>query len=327
MNSTPDHRSLAETAAALWQIDPATLAPVSSRAHAVYAGRLEGNPVYLRLTNPQFRSFIETQAECDFLAHLEHQGVAVAAPLRSARERHVETVAAGGEAGPEWSAVVFGEAPGAEVTYGSEAWNDAFVTAWGQALGRVHQAALAWRPVAGWERKHWDEDYWIRNAYLLLPAEDTHALVQYEVLMAYFRDLPRTPETYAMTHGDFAPQNFRYDPVRGITAFDFANAGYHWLMWDLATSLSFGLRLGQSERHRFRTALIRGYGAEFPAGLAHMEQLDWFLRLRVFYVYLSRLWWFGPQPTPEQQRILAHWRRLIDQPIRWRNDPAQLDGP
>lgn len=50
--------------------------------------------------------------------------------------------------------------------------------------------------------------------------------------------LPRRADNYDMTHADFAPQNFNYDPAAGITSFDFGNCGDHWFVSDLLISLS-----------------------------------------------------------------------------------------
>lgn len=306
--------ALAEQAAAKWGLAATALEPVSSGGNIIYRARLDHEAVYLRLTEPDFRTVAESQAECDFLDHLERHGVRLAAPIPSRDDRVVEPLET--PAG-FWSASLFTEAPGRHVVRTDAFWSDTFVEDWGRALGRIHRAATTFEPVSGWERSEWDEDFWLRQAALYLPPAENRSRLEYERVMAYFQDLPTSPTTYGMTHGDFAPANFRYTPDMGITVFDFGNCGNHWFMWDVAVSLSIVLWEADDEKEAFRRLLVDGYTKEFGADALMFEHLDWFLRLRMLVVYLSRHWWFGADPTPEQQVILQRIRANIDTPVSW----------
>lgn len=44
---------------------------------------------------------------------------------------------------------------------------------------------------------------------------------------------------------------------------------------------------------------------------------SWFLRLRVRYVYLSRLEKFGPNPSAEERATLEILRVLVAQRLAW----------
>ncbi|MCB0157570.1 MAG: phosphotransferase [Caldilineaceae bacterium] len=300
--------------AARWPLDPAQLAQVSRAGNIVYRAALNGQTVYLRLTEPSFRTPVDNQAECDFLSYLNREGVAVALPVPSQRDREVEPIEVGDGI---WSASVFAEAPGTWVKPGDALYTAAFVEQWGATLGRIHRAAHTFRPVAGWERGDWDEDFWLAQVDTLLPPDDDITRGELAQIAAALRSLPQTDATYGMTHGDFGPQNFRYDPAHGITAFDFGNCGYHWYMWDIAVALSLALWEDDAHKAWFRTHLLDGYAAVFPEGLELLDHLDWFLRLRMIVVYLSRLWWFGPQPDRAQQATLARIHANVRTPVRW----------
>ncbi|MEZ4613009.1 MAG: phosphotransferase [Caldilineaceae bacterium] len=155
----------------------------------------------------------------------------------------------------------------------------------------------------------------LAQADTLLPPDDDVTRDELAQIAAALRTLPQTDATYGMTHGDFGPQNFRYDPVHGITAFDFGNCGYHWYLWDIAVA---------SARPCGRTRSIRRGSGTHLGGLCcglsgragPARSSDWFLRLRMIIVYLSRLCGSAspgscatshPRPHPRQR---AHPRSL-----------------
>jgi Ser/Thr protein kinase RdoA (MazF antagonist) len=110
-------------------------------------------------------------------------------------------------------------------------------------------------------------------------------------------------------HADFAPQNFRYDPELGITAFDFDNCCRHWLLYDIAVSLSV-LRL-RPEREQLVQWIFEGY-RDFRPLPGDSASLRLLLRLRLLYVYCDRLYSFGVAPEPDHANTLRVLReRLI----------------
>jgi Ser/Thr protein kinase RdoA (MazF antagonist) len=112
-----------------------------------------------------------------------------------------------------------------------------------------------------------------------------------------------------MIHADLAPQNVRYDPEIGITAFDFDNCCRHWFLYDIAVSLSV-LRL-RPEREQLVQWMFEGYRdlRPFPGDLSSLRPL---LRLRLLYVYCDRLYSFGVAPGPDQTNLLNALRdRLL----------------
>jgi Ser/Thr protein kinase RdoA (MazF antagonist) len=74
--------NLFTTIAERWSIHAARLEEISRAGNIVFRTQLEARTVYLRLTEPGFRSPVENQAECDFLSHLNREGVAPSATGR-----------------------------------------------------------------------------------------------------------------------------------------------------------------------------------------------------------------------------------------------------
>lgn len=311
------NRAFARLAAPFWNIDPDNLEHVADRGNSVYRGRLDGDVVYLRLTNPDYRAKSELQGELDFVEHLHQQRVKVAAPLWSFNQHLVETVE---NENAEMYASVFQNAVGDVVQRGDGAWNEAFFRKWGQRLGEIHRAATTFQPKNGRDRWQWPDEYFFRHADRLFPPDDDTVRQEYTAILEYLEGLPKNSATYGMTHADFAPGNFHYDPAKGITAFDFGNCCYHWFLSDIAISLSIILWLPKAERDQNAEWLLAGYRSVFPLNDALFAEISWFLRLRMVYVYLSRLWYFGEQPTPDQQTILTRLRNLVLKRICWEDE-------
>ena len=239
-----------------------------------------------------------------FVLRLTH--ARVAQPVPSESGALVETV---GDA----SASVFTWADGDLVLRGDPRWDEPFFREWGRALARLHAAAARYEGAGRWD---WGDEGLLRDADALLPASDDAIRAQRDELFERLSRLPRTRDSFGLIHADFGPQNFRVGPDGAITAFDFGNLCRHWFAYDMVIALSV-LR-AEPDRDRLRAWLLAGYEEVRPLDPAAWAERDTLLRLRVLYVYLSRLKWFGPAPTPEQRGVLAALRALVLERVSWR---------
>lgn len=295
------HLAFARTAAPLWDVQPEALRHVADRGNSVWFCDDGAFPRVLRLTDPAHRSIDECRAELEYLMHLHAEEVPVAPPIASREGNLLEPIELNGDTR---AASVFCYAPGIEVHRDTPHWTQPFFQAWGHALGQLHAASSRFQPRSPARRWHWRDEYWIAKARDFLPSEDTRSISIFEGLMESLGDIEESSENFGMIHADFAPQNFHYDPQKGITAFDFGNCCYHWYASDLAISFSTLTDRDQDEQLRLRSWILDGYRlarpfTEFDEGLVPR-----LMRLRTVYVYLSRLWYFGAHPTPEQQETL-----------------------
>ena len=276
--------------------------PVGKSASSVFGVRVDGATHFLRLTNQSFRKLDDATDEVAFLSHLHAHGVRVAMPVASIRGRNVEEV--GG-----YRAVMFRRAPGFRVTAKGPYWDQAFFRAWGRALALQHEAARSFdHPSLGW-RRDWRREPVLVDGLAKIRATDQQLAQAAETILATLEAQASVLGEVATAHNDMAPQNFRYKPGDGITAFDFDNCCRHWLLHDIAVSLSV-LRLWP-ERGQLVQWLFEGYRdvRPFPGDPVSIRLL---LRLRLLYVYCDRLYSFGAAPVPEQANILNAFRdRLI----------------
>jgi amicoumacin kinase len=306
-------RRLALAAARLWDAREESVTHIADSGNSVYQIDGPDGPRILRLTSPSYRTRAENEAEAEFLLHLGAHA-AVSTPVPSSSGALVEEVSMGGLT---MLASAFGFAPGVRVDYGSELWGEDLIREWGRSLGRIHAASRSFTPSGPARRWHWRDEGFIANAPALIPADDRASHRELEEVLAHLEGLPVTPETFGIIHADFAPQNFHYHPESGITAFDFGNCCYHWYASDIAISLSTFRRHPAPERERYRRWLLEGYMEENAIDEAILAELNWLIRLRILYVYLSRLTKFGPEPGEEERKILATMRQSVHEKFIW----------
>lgn len=301
---------MARSGARFWDADPGSVEHVATSGNAVYRFRcavesVDDGWLVLRLAAPEHRSYEEHSAEMEFVAHLVGAGVQAASPRRTLGGRWVERVGDASASVVEW-------VPGEAVDARSELWGSDLFREWGRHLGRIHSAAVGY---AGPPRFEWSDEYLVARAKSILPAGDTETRAVLAECLRAVAELPRSHENYGHTHADFAPQNFRYDREHGLTSFDFGNCCRHWFVHDLAISLLNVWR--QANRDEIRREILTGYRQVHEIDIDCWRALPWFLRLRLLYVYLSRLQKWGATPSPQEAAQLAEFRRLATSSFEW----------
>lgn len=302
------YRTAARLAALLWDRGSEEIAHIADSGNSVYRVGAGASRRILRLTNPAYRTPLECEAELEYLLHLDACGVRCNQPIASTSHRLVEEVVIDGKT---ILASLFTWAPGERIEPDSALWDDDYIRTWGRILGSIHDASRRFRPQGEGRRWLWRDEVFLARADDLIPADDPISRALFNELMQFFDGLPQTDETFGMVHGDFAPQNFHFDPAIGITAFDFGNCCYHWYINDIAVSLTRFYRFTPDKRQHSEKLLLEGYRDAFAINEDMIELLGIFTRMRAMYVYLSRLMKFGNNPTEEERVILAGMRGMV----------------
>lgn len=286
-----------------WGGDRASLKHLGDSASSVFTFERDGERCVLKLTDRTFRRATQVAAECEFVSYLHVRRVNVASPLLTFDG---EWVAETDNFVASACKYIDGERP--------EPAGQEMLTAWGRALAQIHEVAATYDPDPDFRPMAWMEEPWIKRAMTLFPAGELRPRKEFMDTRGYIDSLPATPENFGPIHGDHGPQNFRYDSAR-VTSFDFGNCCYHFYVYDLAVALSTFRR--HDNREAMKQWLLEGY-REVRALLEDSGyQLNWFLRFRVVYVYLSRLFLFGPNPRPEQQQTLTAMRARVEERKGW----------
>ncbi|MEP7028550.1 MAG: phosphotransferase [Candidatus Eisenbacteria bacterium] len=282
-----------------------TLERIATAGNDVWRFDHAARPYILRLTHDAWRTRAMNLAECAFLEHAFARGARVHRPVPALSGARVEAV-------DDASASVFTWAPGDEVTRADPRWGEPLFREWGRALADLHDAAEGYEGPPRWE---WRDEGLLADADRILPAADGEIRAQRDELDARLAALPVTRSNFGLIHADFAPPNFRYGPDGRITSFDFGNLCRHWFVSDLV--ISFSTLRADSQRDRLRGWILAGYTERRALDPAAWAERDTFLRLRILYVYLSRLVWFGPSPGETRRETLALLRALVLERVTW----------
>jgi len=281
---------------------------VADSGNSVYIAEHPQARFILRLTNPTYRSRAECTGELAFINHLAACGCRVSRPIPSRNAELTEEVCEG-------SAVViaslFRWAPGILVSPGERFWNRSFFEEWGRSLGELHQAARSFSPPGSAERWEWQDEILIQKRSQLIPADEPDVRDRLDDVIHDVLSLDRDATTYGMTHGDFAPQNFRFDPLNGITSFDFGNCCRHFFASDVAIAFTALRRQPDDAQQAARTAILDGYRQATTFTREQERTLPLMHSLRVHYVYLSRLYKFGPNPSDDDRKTLDALREWV----------------
>ena len=305
-------RSSAEKAVKQWHPQAKIIRHIVDSGNFTYLISLENQQMILRLTDPDFRTKSENLAELEYLLHLHQEQVQVAIPIPFSSGKLLEEVPDKTET---LLASVFKYAPGEMVQQDSKYWGKSFFLTWGQTLGNIHRASRSFSPASENKRWHWKDELLLREALQLIPEDDTPSLREWDKVMEWLAQREVHQGNFGMIHADFASQNFHYHPEQGITVFDFGNCCYHWFDADLAISLSVLRRY--PDKQLYKEWILEGYqNAHFFE--SDLEQaLNWLMRLRILYVYLSRLHKFGKQPNETQQKTLRQLKERVHKTFIW----------
>ncbi|MEK7355016.1 MAG: phosphotransferase [Bdellovibrionota bacterium] len=310
----------AEREVVKWQGDPSSIQHLGDRGNSVFSFlNSAGQPQILRFTDPDFRSYDEVAAELGFVSRLKAADVSVA---RALPDRDGQLLSRSRCSSGELICSSIEFAQGLEVQIGSSHWNVEFFHEWGRNLAQIHRASSLFNSEGPPEKRwQWDEEILIARAEHLIPVDDTKSREEFREVLDRCRSLPRETSNFGLIHADHAPQNFRYEPNQSrVTAFDFGNCCYHWFLSDLAISLSTIRR--KENREVIKDGILDGYSTVRTLPNGYEDLLDLFIRLRVVYVYLSRLHLWAVDRTSEQQAELVALKSLVHAKAGW-NLPDQ----
>lgn len=299
-----------------WNGQPASVTHLGDRGNSIFSFLNSENKLQIiRFTDPDFRTLPELKAELNFITYLYNSGVPVARPLKSKNHQfYFNFPCQSGDL--ICSSIAF--ADGNEIQEDSPLWNNTYFYEWGKNLGLIHKAASQYQ-IQPSEPKRWiwSDEILIKNSHLLIPQSDQKTKDELQEIIDICMSLEINNLNYGLIHADHAPQNFRYDQsTQIITAFDFGNCCYHWFISDLAISLSTVRR--KKNREQIRENILAGYSQVFVLPPNYSELIELFIRLRVVYVYLSRLHLWSVDTTVEQKQNIELLRNMVHTKSGWK---------
>src|SRR5690606_13388588 len=110
---------------------------------------------------------------------------------------------------------------------------------YGETIGRIHALSQGFHAAgAARKRPEWDDPVF-EFVESFLPEREALARQKYRAVCDYVRTLPKSAESYGLTHQDAHGGNLFVDDQGRITLFDFDDCAYNWFVNDIAMVLFY----------------------------------------------------------------------------------------
>lgn len=286
-DSFDNHRDfILDEAARKFEFSPSGLTELGSFESYVFAFTRNGREYVLKLTHNSRRTKNLVAAELEWVNYLADGGVSVARAIPARSGALVERV----DLDRDYFLIyAFEKAPGSHLR--ADGYTDELIGTWGKMIGRMHALTRHYRPSAPeLVRYHWHEDPSL-DAMRMAKGVDRGVLERFEEQISLLRSLPADESSYGLIHNDLHPGNF-YVCDGTVTAFDFDDCHYNFLVNDIAMALFYSLRRrGQPPGDdafaaRYLSAFLDGYDGEYTLDPAWMRRIPEFMKMREIDLYL-----------------------------------------
>lgn len=303
-----DHHNTLALLAAHWGAPVDSLDPVAGGVNITYRFEANGQSGYLKISHAEGRDENDLLATHTFLDHLLTHNAPVNQPLLT---RDGEPFAAVQQGEDRFLATAVLEAAGTalpETILPPEQWR-----AWGAALGQLHHAAHSYQP-GGFRYMDWNEIWQELKTYL--EPDDRFAWREFNAIDDFFQGLPRTMESYGLTHFDFRAGNMLSDGER-ITIIDFDGMVYHWWIADVARPFLEIVDRPLDQRRAALRGFIEGYRAQFELTDDWLKALPWFVRMKQMDLYAWDYAHWNPRSLKTKAEFRSYYQRLFSTPTEW----------
>lgn len=196
-------------------------------------------PGVLRIHTQNERDEKLVLAELDWVRFLYERGVRVAPPLPTLDGRWTVRFPLNEERAVY--AAAFLKIPGVRpVITTKNGWNVKLVEQMGEILGKIHSLNSQYQPPSKTRRFDWTKQDVKRFAAAVIPESEKKVWETFRRHWRRGKSLPRTHETFGLTHGDYHPGNLLIDSGV-VTVIDFDNCCYDWYAADVAHFLAMSL--------------------------------------------------------------------------------------
>lgn len=307
-------------AAKRFSIDPGSLVKHGGFENVIYAGRRNGQEVFLRISHTDHRSIDVAEAELHWVQDLAARGVPVSRPLPSVSGKLLEAIPV--QEG-QLLLSLWAKAPGRHVTPFDPAWGPDLFRHWGEVAGMLHAAAQEYMlPEGMTPRPDKTGPYILPSEVGPLDPVKEFLFEKYEEVTNQTRNLPRTRSNFGLSHRDLHGWNILVDRGR-ITVIDFDDCGYDYFAHDIAMAVYYAADFMHrtvpassvdevSERaERFLHEFLRGYRRHYDLGIEDLSALPLFAeRRRLELTLLTYDLWSKEHARPDQKAWLE--RNLSD---------------
>lgn len=272
-----DTASLRALLATRWGWPATTLTHIADSANVTWRAEGGGRVAYLRVSCAHMRERWVTEGAFTWLGHLAGEGAPVCAPQRTLAGALIVDL----PDRPDCYATLIANVPG--TLYNDVALNVTTVTAWGRALGSLHNASASF-PAADCDQIKHIDGMWQR-ASQHLPRVDAGLRTAHGEVDGAWAGWSRQPHEFGVTHGDFHRGNAIFNNGT-VTIIDFDEPARHWYAADIARALLELAALPPAEWRALRDVFLAAYRSVRPLDAVWEARLPLLMRWRAVLMLL-----------------------------------------
>ncbi|PFA69190.1 protein kinase [Bacillus sp. AFS015802] len=294
----------------IYPIDFTKVEPVTNEMYRCEAD--QGN-FFARITN--YKTYDEQLEEVTYTNFLYHQGFGVSPAILSLSGKLVERITLDRER----LTVLYRKAPGVHLPRNQ--WNAGVLKGLGRQIGRLHRLSKEYENMG--TIKHIN-DWYDNEEYDFLkyiPKEERSIREVAEAVLSTIKNLPKSPLTYGLLHGDLWLENVLVDRDSNLTMIDFQDCEKNYYVFDLAVPIYSAMEYSYVGNgnivdygRSITKAIIEGYQEENDISSEMLDKLPLFIKLKELFEYsLMHMYWDKEKLTEEQIRIMNHFRIRFEQ--------------
>lgn len=300
--------------ASLFGIKSEDLKRLGSFESFVYEFKQGGQEYILKITHSLHRDENQIMGELDWTNYLSDNGISVAQPIQSAKNKWVERI----DVDDSYFLIyAFEKVKGRHISKNN--WDDSLFVKWGKVTGRMHALTKEYQPVKS-EFKRIDvfnDGFFNWRNIELAKFKIPGVLERCHEVIDEMHQLPRDDDSFGLIHADLHAWNF-YINSGDMTIFDFDDCAYNWFAHDLAIPLFYELQSNQFEPRdpafakRFFSNFMKGYTNENKIDAQWLKHIPLFLKMREIDCFLILIWENAEEENDWCRRFMKERREKIE---------------
>jgi Ser/Thr protein kinase RdoA (MazF antagonist) len=285
--------SLLQRIAGLYNIDYRILKLEGGFDHLFYGYSIKNHNFLIRIKTDLIlnkKSFIQIQAEIDWINYLAQNKIPVSEPQLSCNNKHVEGIVIDNKS---YIVVSFRKAPGNYINFQDpEEWEQTLWKRMGEILGKMHGLSIEFIPNQNYKRTEFEEDIFLKYDNILDKEKDKSIIEVYNQLIKWISTLHKPKNAYGMVYGDLNWGNYYIHDKTKLTLFDFDSCCYSWFIYDMAIliwSLIWDKPADTAIKvlKEFRPSFYKGYSKYYVLDKNWIKLMSDFLYFHDFFLYTA----------------------------------------
>ena len=307
-----NYQSILKKSESLYNAKKVSENTVGNSTNLIFEVEISQTPFILRVSEYSEKKIAHVEFELNWMNYLSVGLDNIVKPVKSVNDNLYEVIESAD--GKRYILCMFEKAKGNIVDCNNPVeFNDDLFINLGALMGNMHKLTKEYKGNVVKPEFEWDRiaEFWGSKSHVEVFDEEIHTLgekFKKEILI-----LPKSKETYGLTHSDIHTHNFFVDNGH-IKLFDFDDCRFNWYAAEIAGTFRYIIqaakpfRVNDKERTEFAeyylSAYLKGYTQTNNISEYWIDKFDLFMRLSMTEAYkFIQNNWKDEQVNPHQEYL------------------------